>query len=119
MKLNKILTYVLLLLPAFALQSCLKDQEDIFDSSASARVEKYLSDTQKVLQSSQYGWALENFPDRNQSYGGYTYTLKFQGDTVITHSEQDHNNAVVSLYFLSTPITSSYTTLPHPTATAT
>ena len=98
MKLNKILTYVLLLLPAFALQSCLKDQEDIFDSSASARVEKYLSDTQKVLQSSQYGWALENFPDRNQSYGGYTYTLKFQGDTVITHSEQDHNNAVVSLY---------------------
>ena len=72
MKLNKILTYVLLLLPAFALQSCLKDQEDIFDSSASARVEKYLSDTQKVLQSSQYGWELENFPDPTQSYGGYT-----------------------------------------------
>ena len=98
MKLNKILTFALLLLPAFALQSCLKDQEDIFDSPASARVEKYLSDAQKTLQNSQYGWVLENFPDANQKYGGYTYTLKFQGDTVITHSEQDGSNGVVSLY---------------------
>ena len=98
MKLNKILTFGLFLLPAFALQSCLKDQEDSFDGSASARVEKYLSEAQKTLQSSQYGWVLENFPDANQKYGGYTYTLKFQGDTVITHSEQDGSNGVVSLY---------------------
>ena len=52
MKLNKILTFGLFLLPAFALQSCLKDQEDSFDGSASARVEKYLSEAQKTLQSS-------------------------------------------------------------------
>ena len=76
MKLNKIITLALLLLPALLLQSCLKDQEDLFDSSASARVEKYLSDTQKTLQNAQYGWVLENFPDPNQKYGGYTYTLK-------------------------------------------
>lgn len=98
MKLNKIITLALLLLPAFLLQSCLKDQEDLFDSSASARVEKYLSDTQKTLQNAQYGWVLENFPDPNQKYGGYTYTLKFQNDTVITRSEQDRSNVVASLY---------------------
>ena len=40
MKLNKIITLALLLLPALLLQSCLKDQEDLYDSSASARVEK-------------------------------------------------------------------------------
>ena len=98
MKLNKIITLALLLLPALLLQSCLKDQEDLFDSSASARVEKYLSDTQKTLQNAQYGWVLENFPDPNQKYGGYTYTLKFQNDTVITRSEQDRSNVVASLY---------------------
>ena len=39
MKTNKILTGLSLLFPALLFQSCLKDQEDVFDESSAARME--------------------------------------------------------------------------------
>lgn len=78
---KNIFIYFLLALPLL-LTSCLKDQEDLFEDSASARTMKYLANAKRVLTSSEYGWVLDYFPDREQSYGGYAYTLKFDESNV-------------------------------------
>ena len=74
-------------LPTLLLTSCLKDQDDIFDDSASVRVDKYLANAKRVLTSAEEGWILNYYPDREQSYGGYVFTLKFNDQTVEVGSE--------------------------------
>jgi hypothetical protein len=88
MKINRILIYTLFVLPALMMQSCLKDQEDIFEEGASKRIERYLSDTEKTLVSSENGWALDYYPGTYQEYGGYAYALKFTPDTVFVGYER-------------------------------
>ena len=73
MKLNKTLLYVLMVLPTLLLQSCLKDQEDVFDTPSSIRMQEVLDNAKKVLTSPKEGWAFDYDPDRNLSYGGYAY----------------------------------------------
>lgn len=65
MKTNKILLYTLLALPALLMQSCLKDQEDIFDKPYSQRMEEYLQAAQDSLVSAPYGWAFDYYPENN------------------------------------------------------
>lgn len=74
-------------MPALLATSCLKDQDNLFDKSASLRVSEYLNNTKRVLTSSEYGWALDFFPDSKQRYGGYSFTLKFTDQTVEVCSE--------------------------------
>lgn len=84
---KKILAYLLLMMPALLATSCLKDQDNLFDKSASLRVSEYLNNTKRVLTSSEHGWALDFFPDSKQKYGGYSFTLKFTDQTVEVCSE--------------------------------
>jgi hypothetical protein len=84
---KKIFVFLLLALPSLMLQSCLKDQEDVFDESASARMANYLKNANDVLKGAANGWVLDYYPDREQSYGGYVYTLKFDGQNVEVLSE--------------------------------
>ena len=87
MKKNNILLFLLMALPTLLLTSCLKDQEDFFPESASERTTNYLNNVKKVLTSSENGWVLNYYPDRDLSYGGYVYTLKFDEDNVEVFSE--------------------------------
>ena len=66
MKKNSIYTLLVVFLTAFSLTSCLKDQEDVFDDSASKRLTSYLANVQDVLVSAEHGWAFNYFPDRTQ-----------------------------------------------------
>lgn len=75
---KKIFIYLLLLLPAFLCQSCLKDQEDLFDKDAGLRVQDVMNAADKALSNSEYGWLFNYFPDENQKYGGYAYTVQFK-----------------------------------------
>lgn len=79
---KKIYVLLLMALPALMLQSCLKDQEDVFDKSASARMTEYLKNANDVLVGAANGWVLDYYPDRDQSYGGFSYTLKFDSEKV-------------------------------------
>lgn len=85
------------------LTSCLKDQDDLFSDSASARTEKFISNARRVLTSATEGWVLNYYPDRDQSYGGYVYTLKFSNDSVTVRSEigESPADSVVTLYTMS------------------
>lgn len=122
MKLNKTLFYILMVLPTLLLQSCLKNQEDIFDTPSSIRMQEVLDNAKKVLTSSEEGWAFDYYPDRNQSYGGYAYTVKFDNKKVTVGSELEPGTFESSLYKLTNdngPILSfdSYNTLMHYFAT--
>ena len=85
---KKLFAYLLLMLPALLMTSCLKDQEDIFDKSASLRSKEYLDNAKRVLTSAEYGWVLDFFPDRTQKYGGYSYTMKFDNNNVTVCAEE-------------------------------
>lgn len=101
MKKNRLFIFLMLALPAMLLQSCLKDQEDTFDKSSAVRSQEYMQNAKSVLTGSQYGWVFEYYPESNQIYGGYTYTLKFDNEKVTVMAEQDlseKNNAVTTYY---------------------
>lgn len=102
MKTNKILTGLALMLPTLLLQSCLKDQEDVFDESSAARMENYLNEAQRVLMSSENGWVLEYYPETHRKYGGFTYTLKFSKDEAEVRSEINPDAKETCLYAMKT-----------------
>ena len=99
---KKIFAYILLLMPALLMTSCLKDQEDKFSDSATARASKYLANIKETLTSAENGWVLDYFPDRDQSYGGYSYTLKFDDQNVTACFEltEDERESITSTYSL-------------------
>ena len=101
MKINKIFAIMMLAVPALFLQSCLKDQEDLFDQPSSIRMQNYLDNTQKVLIDAPNGWLLEYFPHKSQSYGGFVYTLRFTADSVYTNCELAPGLEFGSLYRLT------------------
>lgn len=99
MKANKLFIYLLLALPALFLQSCQTEQEDVFDKPYSERMEEFLQKAQETLVASQYGWALDYYPQRNQTYGGVAYTVKFTRDNAIVRYENNPDDGEVkSLY---------------------
>lgn len=88
------LLYVTLILSALILQSCLKDDKELFDKSASARMSTTLDSYKTILTGSQYGWALEYYPEENKKYGGYMYTINFTDDKAFVALD-DHGSATV------------------------
>lgn len=101
MKINKTLLCILMALPALLLQSCLKNEEDIFDTPSSIRMQEVLDNAKKVLTSSEQGWIFDYYPDRNLSYGGYVYTVKFNNKEVTAGFELAPGTTESSLYKLT------------------
>ena len=95
---KKLFIYLLLLLPMFTFQSCLKDQEDIFDKDASLRVQDAMDNADKAFVSAENGWILDYYPEEEQSYGGYAVTVKFADGKAVVGGELDTENTYESLY---------------------
>ncbi|MDE6073769.1 MAG: DUF4302 domain-containing protein [Muribaculaceae bacterium] len=87
MKLYKLFSVALIALSSTLFQSCLKDQTDFFEESPSERMQATLDNARKVLTSAPNGWVFEYFPDRNLSYGGYVYTVKFDDEKATVGAE--------------------------------
>lgn len=95
---------IVALLCCLILPSCLKDQEDLFDSNPTVRMTEYLANAQKVLMSPANGWVMYYYPDNAQSYGGFNYTVKFTEDKVEAGFEFARNleQTISSYYRLGT-----------------
>ena len=100
MTINKILLTAAILLGASMLQSCLKDQEDVFDESPSLRMQAMLDDAKATLVSAPHGWALDYYPDSYLQYGGYAYTVKFDASRATVGAEMKPGEFHTSLYRL-------------------
>lgn len=128
---KRLISALMIAAAAFSAQSCLFEQNDIFEESASLRLAKTMEETDKVLKDSPNGWLFEIFPEGSQSYGGFALICKFNDDqTVDVYSELDdtpqtpvnsyykmtNDNGPVlifdtyndNLHYFSTPSSSSY-----------
>ena len=110
-----------LLLSTLLLQSCLKDQEDVFDQSSSLRMQEVLDKTKAALTGNENGWTLDYYPNRELIYGGIAYAIQFKGTEATVYSEKG-KKAETSLYKLTNddgPILSfdTYNSLMHAYAT--
>ena len=103
------------------LQSCLKDQEDVFDKSSSLRMQEVLDKTKAALTGNENGWTLDYYPSRDLSYGGIAYAIQFKGTEATVYS-QNAEKGETSLYKLTNddgPVLSfdTYNSLMHAYAT--
>ena len=64
-----------------SLTSCLKDQDDLFDRPASARLQDRMDQVRQVLRSAEHGWEFDYYPGIDLSYGGVVYTVRFDSLT--------------------------------------
>lgn len=96
----KKLIIILLTLPLIA-SSCLKDDDDKFDKSASERMKEYLDNTSKVLSAAPNGWVVEYYPSQFQEYGGVRMYMKFDAtkNTVVIASEAGAADATEESYY--------------------
>src|SRR5690606_29797128 len=65
------------LLPAILITSCKREEDRIFEESASARMSEAIANAYKVLQGSDGGWVMTYYPSDDQAFGGYTIFTKF------------------------------------------
>lgn len=98
MRLDNILKYAALAVVLTVSQSCLKDQRDLFDETASARMQAFLENARTVLTGAEYGWRMEYFTD----YGGFNYALKFVNGQVVASSEMKPGITETSYFKLAT-----------------
>jgi len=82
-----LLTVALMGFSALLMQSCLKDQDDIFDTPSSLRLAEHISQVDSTLTAPDYGWSMDYYPEEHQSYGGFTYTMQFDGANVTIAGE--------------------------------
>lgn len=113
--------FFFLLLSTLLFQSCLKDQEDVFDKSSSLRMQEVLDKTKAALTGNENGWTLDYYPSRDLSYGGIAYAIQFKGTEATVYSQKSEKSET-SLYKLTNddgPILSfdSYNSLMHAYAT--
>lgn len=88
---------IVALLSAFAL-SCTNGNEDIFDDPASIRMQQMLDKTKHMLIAAPNGWALDYYPDKNISYGGFAYVVSFTETHATVGAEIKPDEFCTSLY---------------------
>ena len=121
MKIKYSFLLLLATMPLF-LTSCLHDQEDVFDESASTRMQTYLSNAKSTLTSAEHGWAFDYYPDRKLSRGGVAYGVQFSDTAATVTCVLAPGEKETSYYRMTTddgPVLSfdSYNTLMHYFAT--
>lgn len=74
---KKIFNLLVFALAALSLQSCLHDDNEIFDVPAAERIQQTVEEVKKQLKSSPNGWHLQYYTGQNYSGGGYNVFLRF------------------------------------------
>ena len=79
---KRIVIALFAVLAALSFFSCVRDEEPIFEESASARLQSALKNAQTILVGAENGWKMYYYPAKDQPIGGYLYVLKFTQDEV-------------------------------------
>lgn len=100
---KKIFFYIMFAVAGLSLQSCLHDDDEIFDKSAAERINEAVANVKEVLTSSQEGWVMHYYVGREYAYGGLNLAMKFTDGKVQMYNETAQNSdgsykSVVSTY---------------------
>ena len=101
MKLNS--SFFISLGAAILFTACVHDEVPVFPDSASARMAQAMEAAQKVLVAEDNCWLMEYFPQKDQTYGGYVFFVKFTETEVTAWGEVSDNLAksYTSLYTMT------------------
>ncbi len=77
---KKLFLYMMLAAVSFSMQSCLHDNDEIFEKSAAERIDEAVANVKSLLLSADNGWKFEYYLGSEYSYGGYNYIVKFGND---------------------------------------
>ena len=75
---KKVFIYIMFAVVGLTLQSCLHDNDEVFELSAAERIDAVLNETESLLEGAQYGWALHYYLGEEYAYGGITYAITFK-----------------------------------------
>lgn len=90
---------ILSILPFFLVSGCQKDEDLVFDKSASERLQKSMADIKATLEGAEYGWRMEYYAATSaKDYGGYNFVLEFDSGKVSISYENEPETALTSLY---------------------
>lgn len=93
---KKILTSILLAGMAFTLQSCLHDDNELFDTPAAKRIQEVVASHKQILESAPNGWELHYYAGENYSGGAYTMLIRFADGKAHVSSDLTGNTSMVS-----------------------
>lgn len=80
---RKIKIYGLLTCVCLMMQSCLFNEDDIFDESSAQRAIASVNECQEILKGAANGWLLEYYTGEDGEYGGFNVLARFDGNNVI------------------------------------
>lgn len=100
---KKIFFYIMFAVAGLSLQSCLHDDDEIFDKSAAERINEAVANAKEVLTSSKEGWVMHYYVGQEYAYGGLNLAVKFTDGKVQMYNETAKNSdgsykSVVSTY---------------------
>lgn len=81
---KKILLILLTTLGLVLMSSCTNEVEEVFDTTASQRLEQHMLECQRLLTSAEHGWQIQYYPSEQRNYGGSVYAAKFEADGSVT-----------------------------------
>lgn len=79
---KRYVAYCMLLFLTVGFQSCLFQEDDIFEESSANRATNSVLECKEILKGSSNGWRLEYYAGTDYSYGGIVYFMKFGDGTV-------------------------------------
>lgn len=88
---KKIYFYIMLAVAGLSLQSCLHDNDEVFDKSAAERINEAVEHVKTVLTSSEKGWVLHYYAGREYAYGGLNLAMKFTEGKVTMYNQTAQN----------------------------
>ena len=100
---KRMIIALLAVFAALSFSSCVRDEEPIFEESASVRLQNALKNAQTILVGAENGWKMYYYAAKGQPLGGYLYVLKFTQDEVEVWSDLfDSDESTKSLYKMTT-----------------
>ncbi|MFR9165890.1 MAG: DUF4302 domain-containing protein [Dysgonomonas sp.] len=80
--------YILFLIPFLFAQSCVDEEKDLFDESASNRMKERLNKFEEILTSAPNGWIMQYYAgEESKLLGGFNFLCKFEKGEVTMASE--------------------------------
>ena len=79
----KKIAYLSLFITLFLMNACVQDEKDIFDESASDRMQNALEEYGALLASSETGWFVDYYPEASYKIGGYAMFLNFHSNGTV------------------------------------
>ena len=103
---KKVFLYIMFAVVGLGLQSCLHDNDEVFEKSAAERINDAISNANQVLESAEKGWVLHYFVGEEYAFGATNLVAIFKNGKVTMYGQDEYDEngehyALTSTYKLT------------------